>query len=87
MGTGLGCSEPIRSIYIFSSMKLALVIAAFSLVLLAGHAQTDPLIQPNDRLAFCGDGMTAELGYTVYVEDYLMIEPPKLVQKECEVRG
>jgi hypothetical protein len=37
-----------------------------------GTAQADPLIHADDRLAFCGDGMTADLGYTVYVEDYLL---------------
>jgi hypothetical protein len=40
--------------------------------LLAGHAKAGLLLQPNDRVAFCGDGMTADLGYTVYVEDYLL---------------
>jgi purine nucleosidase len=53
-------------------MKSLFVATICSLLLFVGHAQADPLIQPNDRLAFCGDGMTADLGYTVYVEDYLL---------------
>jgi len=38
------------------------------------HAQT--LIQSNDRLAICGDAMTANLGYAVYIEDYLLACQP-----------
>jgi hypothetical protein len=53
-------------------MKSLLVSMVCFLGLLANQVEADPLIQPNDRLAFCGDGMTADLGYTVYVEDYLL---------------
>jgi len=53
-------------------MKLILVLMVCFLGLLPGQLRADPVIQANDRLAFCGDGMTADLGYTVYVEDYLL---------------
>ena len=39
----------------------------------AGPAAAEPLIRPHDRLAICGDGMTAGLGYSVYIEDYLLV--------------
>jgi len=39
-------------------------------------AAAEPLIRPHDRLAICGDGMTAQLGYSVYIEDYLLMCQP-----------
>ena len=39
-------------------------------------AAADPLLQPNDRLAICGDGMTVGPGYSTYIEDYLLMNQP-----------
>ena len=46
------------------------------LLLVAATAAAAPLLRPNDRLAMCGDRMTADLGYSVYVEDYLLMCQP-----------
>jgi lysophospholipase L1-like esterase len=39
-------------------------------------AAAEPLIRAHDRLAICGDAMTAQLGYSVYIEDYLLVSQP-----------
>lgn len=49
------------------------------LLLVAATAATSaaaPLLRPNDRLAICGDRITADLGYSVHVEDYLLMCQP-----------
>jgi hypothetical protein len=38
--------------------------------------KADVLLQPNDRVAICGDGMTADWSYSLYLEDYLLMEEP-----------
>ena len=55
-------------------MKLHLTLLACLLNLLfVIKASAAPLIRPNDRLAICGNAMTAELGYSLYIEDYLLM--------------
>ena len=59
---------------IFTAMKLHLTLLACLLNLLfVIKASAAPLIRPNDRLAICGNAMTAELGYSLYIEDYLLM--------------
>jgi len=36
----------------------------------------EPLLKENDHLAFIGDQLTSDLGYTTYVEDYLLACQP-----------
>jgi lysophospholipase L1-like esterase len=43
---------------------------------LAATAAAGPVLRPDDRLAICGDSMTANLGYSVYIEDYLLASQP-----------
>jgi hypothetical protein len=52
-------------------MKFPSLALLSSLLLAALPASADPLIQPNDKLAFCGDSMTGGL-YTNYIERYLI---------------
>ena len=51
---------------------------ACSLTLLASSfaVHANPLIQPNDTLAICGDSITAEHLYSAYMEDYLLMCAP-----------
>ncbi|HEY1784676.1 MAG TPA: GDSL-type esterase/lipase family protein [Pirellulales bacterium] len=56
---------------VFGYSLLWLFTAAISVV-----AAAEPLIRSHDRLAICGDGMTASLGYSVYIEDYLLVSQP-----------
>jgi hypothetical protein len=43
----------------------------------AGARAADPVLVPNDHLAFCGDAMTAD-GYTELMEEYLVACQPAL---------
>jgi hypothetical protein len=52
------------------------VLLVFISLLLGLRADANLLLQPNDRLAICGDGMTADWGYSLYLEDYLLMEEP-----------
>jgi hypothetical protein len=53
--------------------RLALLLSLLATL----PAFADPLLQPNDRVAFCGDGMTGGL-YTNYIERYLIACQPAL---------
>jgi hypothetical protein len=50
----------------------AVLLTGMIFSVLGVSLNADPLIKAGDRLAFCGDAPTADLGYTVYVEDYLL---------------
>jgi hypothetical protein len=52
-------------------MKIHRLVILASLLLAALPASADPLVQPNDKLAFCGDSMTGGL-YTNYIERCLI---------------
>jgi hypothetical protein len=54
---------------------------------LAITASAEPLIRSNDRLAICGDSQTAQLGYSVYIEDYLLMCQPQLTGLEVAEFG
>src|SRR2546430_5713693 len=36
----------------------------------------DPVLKPNDSLAICGDSITEQKLYSVYIEDYLLMCQP-----------
>ena len=57
-------------------MKHFVLLVSSFLFCLGMTAAADPLLQPNDRLAICGDGMTADWGYSLYLEDYLLMDQP-----------
>jgi hypothetical protein len=60
------------------AMKIhRLALLASLLFTAALPASADPLLQPNDKLAFCGDSMTGGL-YTNYIERYLIACQPAL---------
>jgi len=40
-------------------------------------APADPLVQPKDMLAICGDSITAQHQYSAFIEDYLLMCQPK----------
>ncbi|HEY3397881.1 MAG TPA: GDSL-type esterase/lipase family protein [Armatimonadota bacterium] len=53
------------------------LIAGCALVFLSTVAAlAAPLLRPNDRLAVCGDAMTGDGGYSIYLEDYLLMCQP-----------
>jgi lysophospholipase L1-like esterase len=55
-------------------MRRFLPIFLTLLGLVSVHA--DPLIQPNDSLAICGDSITEQKIYSVFMEDYLLMCQP-----------
>jgi hypothetical protein len=57
-------------------MKSALLACCVAFLLCPSIVKADLLLQPNDRLAICGDEMTSNWGYSLYLEDYLLIEEP-----------
>jgi lysophospholipase L1-like esterase len=62
-------------------MKSRLLLCCLLLCIAAaiggpGLARADFLIQPNDMLAICGDSITEQQIYTVYMEDYLLMCQP-----------
>jgi lysophospholipase L1-like esterase len=56
-------------------MRNLLAILGLFLVL-ATPLPAEPLIQPNDRLAICGDSITAQHIYSAFMEDYLLMCQP-----------
>jgi hypothetical protein len=54
-------------------MKALIVLIYICLGL---RAEADLVLQPNDRVAICGDGMTADWGYSLYIEDLLLMDQP-----------
>ena len=57
-------------------MKTFALLISFYLCLLIG-AKAAPLLEPNDRVAVCGDWMRdGHAGYAVYLEDYLLMAQP-----------
>lgn len=57
-------------------MKIFLLLAFWFAACIPVGSKAAPLIQPNDRLAICGDEMTSSLGYSIYIEDYLLMCQP-----------
>jgi hypothetical protein len=67
----------------FWLLRTALV-ACVSLSIFAVPSEAEPLLKAGDRIAYCGDGPTSDLGYTVYMTDYLLCcaQVPDLVPAE-----
>lgn len=59
--------------------RLLLLLTA--LVLTGISAAGNSLIQPNDSIAICGDSITEQLLYSVYMQDYLLMCAPTPGQK------
>lgn len=58
-------------------MKICfLLLVASSLFCLGLTASADPLLEPHDRVAICGDAATSNLGYPVLIEEYLLACQP-----------
>jgi hypothetical protein len=57
-------------------MKIIFLSCCVAFLLGPSILKADLLLQPNDRLAICGDGMTADWGYSIYLEDYLLMNQP-----------
>ena len=57
-------------------MKILILLTLCFALLVPAPGRAALLIQPNDRLAICGDSATANLGYSAYVEDYLLACQP-----------
>jgi lysophospholipase L1-like esterase len=53
----------------------------FALVSVGTFLRADPLMQPNDVLAICGDSITEQKLYTVDMEDYLLMCQPTAGQR------
>lgn len=53
-------------------MKLKGLLCCSILFVFGLLLEAAPVIQPNDRIAICGDAFTYNLGYSSYVEDYLL---------------
>ena len=53
-----------------------LLLVSFFLFFGLLTAGAEPLLQPHDRVAFCGDASTANLDYSIYVEEYLLACQP-----------
>ena len=54
----------------------SLALGCLAGLLFATTAAAEPVLRPNDRVAICGDNVTADLGYSVFVEDYLLACQP-----------
>src|SRR3954468_1171555 len=52
------------------------IILAFLLCISARSIQADSVLKPNDSLAVCGDSITEQKLYSVYMEDYLLMCQP-----------
>ncbi|HEY0258199.1 MAG TPA: GDSL-type esterase/lipase family protein, partial [Candidatus Methylacidiphilales bacterium] len=46
------------------------------LLFLAAPLRADPVLQPHDFLAICGDSITEQKRYSVFMEDYLLMCQP-----------
>ncbi len=57
-------------------MKNIVPLAGILFLQFASLAKADLLLQPNDRLAICGDSITAEHQYTAFMEMYLLMCQP-----------
>jgi lysophospholipase L1-like esterase len=57
-------------------MKTIASLFCFTFALTSVDLHADPLIQPNDTLAICGDSITAEHQYSAFMEDYLLMCAP-----------
>jgi hypothetical protein len=55
-------------------MKLLVILSLVGFAFTRSEA--DLSLQPHDRVAICGDTFTACLGYSVYLEDYLLLCQP-----------
>jgi hypothetical protein len=58
------------------SMKITVLTCCFALLLDGPFLKADTVLRPNDRVAICGDIYTACLGYSIYLEDYLLMCQP-----------
>ena len=57
--------------------KLFVPLVSSIVLWYARTAAGDPLIQPKDTLAICGDSITAQHQYSAFIEDYLLMCQPK----------
>jgi lysophospholipase L1-like esterase len=56
---------------------LFLLLGAFAFV--PGNAVADSILKPDDRIALCGDSITEQKQYSVFIEDYLRLCQPTKV--------
>jgi lysophospholipase L1-like esterase len=62
-------------------MKRLLAVCACLLPLIVSTSQADPVLKDSDTVALCGDSITQQGVYSVFIEDYLrMCQPVKNVQ-------
>jgi len=57
-------------------MKSILHLLSATLVLAMASVQADPALQPHDRVAICGDSITEQKQYSVFMEDYFLMCQP-----------
>ena len=57
-------------------MKSSIPLLAAILLLIISPLRAEPILQPNDVLAICGDSITQQRIYTVFMEDYLLMCNP-----------
>jgi lysophospholipase L1-like esterase len=57
-------------------MKKLLALSGVMLLLIISPLRADPVLRPNDVLAICGDSITQQKIYTVFMEDYLLMCQP-----------
>jgi lysophospholipase L1-like esterase len=66
-----------RAVYVLQQSAKRNVLLAGGLLLLLSIAASataeEPLLQPHDRVAICGDQITANQGYALHLADYLMM--------------
>src|SRR3954447_24513346 len=53
--------------------RIALLLVLVSPLFARG---AEPVLKPNDLLAICGDSITEQKMYSVYIEDYLLMCQP-----------
>ncbi len=56
--------------------KQILLRALLALFLVSSALKAEPLLQPNDVVAICGDSITQRQVYSAYIEDYLLMCQP-----------
>jgi lysophospholipase L1-like esterase len=56
--------------------RLIIVLSIITLLPLLARAQQDNALKPNDLLAICGDSITEQKIYSVFIEDYLLMCRP-----------
>src|SRR5947207_873791 len=61
-------------------MKRLSLVVILALLWSTAHSNAESLLKDSDYLAICGDSITEQKLYSVFIEDYLLMCQPKKVQ-------